>query len=398
MKIVHVMNWYIPNMGYQENILPAEQKKLGHEVYIITSDRTPNYSGYERNVGKIIGSRVIGVGVYQENGVTIYRLPTIMDVQNGGQVVVKGLYKLLKKLKPDVVQAHGAFCPVTLQAVLYSKRLNYRVFVDDHSNVDNFYLNSLIKKAYIQLVKSFYFFYGKRVEMFFPVTYATTDLLKCVLKVPDLRLELLPLGANTDRFKKTSELRQIGRNELGLDEKDKLILTAGKLNESKDIEYLIEAIKFVSDRKSLVKLLIIGNGTQEYMNGLKSLVNKLGITDKVIFMGFVPNKELPKYYNAGDIGVWPGNCSITVLEAAATSLPIVIPKDDLNYKILFDNQAAIGFERRNVNSLANAILELLNNLELCNQIVDNSCELFMETLSWKQIARKSTNFYLDKRY
>jgi hypothetical protein len=50
MKIVHVMNWYIPNMGYQENILPAEQKKLGHEVYIITSDRIPHYSGYDRNV------------------------------------------------------------------------------------------------------------------------------------------------------------------------------------------------------------------------------------------------------------------------------------------------------------------------------------------------------------
>jgi glycosyltransferase involved in cell wall biosynthesis len=380
-------------MGYQENILPAEQKKLGHDVCIITSDRTPNYHGFENNVGRIIRERVLGEGVYKEHGVTIYRLPTVMDVQNGGQVVVKGLYKLLKELKPDVVQAHGAFCPITLQAVLYSKRINYRVFIDDHSNVDNFHLNSLIKKAYIQLVKSFYCFYGDRVKMFFPVTYATTDLLKRVLHIPDNRLELLPLGANTDRFKKSLEMRCVGRNELGIDGNEKLFVTAGKLDEQKDIEYLIKAIKYVVTKNSLIKLLIIGSGTQDYMSNLKSLVNRFGLTEKIIFMDFVPNKELPKYYNAGDIGVWPGTNSITAIEAAATSLPLILPNHDLAYKILFDNQAAVGFERRNVNSLVKAILELLNNLELYNQIVDNSSELFMETLSWKGVAQKSIGLY-----
>ena len=103
MKIVHVMNWYIPGMGYQENFLPAEQKKLGHDVYIIASDRVPQYKGYERNVGKTIGERVWG-RVLSESGVTVYRLATVFEVVNGGQVIVRGLYKLLKELKPDVVQ------------------------------------------------------------------------------------------------------------------------------------------------------------------------------------------------------------------------------------------------------------------------------------------------------
>jgi len=51
MKIVHLMSWYMPNMGYQENYLPAEQKKLGHDVEIITSDRyTPFLSFGEKFV------------------------------------------------------------------------------------------------------------------------------------------------------------------------------------------------------------------------------------------------------------------------------------------------------------------------------------------------------------
>jgi glycosyltransferase involved in cell wall biosynthesis len=393
MKIVHVMNWYIPNMGYQENILPAEQKKLGHEVYIITSDRIPHYSGYDRNVGKIVGDRVIGGGVYQANGVTIYRLPTVMDVQNGGQVIVKGLHRLLKELKPDVVQAHGTFELITLQVILYSKRLGYRIFVDDHSNVDNFHLNTLPKKIYIQFVKLVYHFYINRISMFFPVSYASWDLLKRVLGISEHQLELLPLGANTVRFHKSIELRNLGRNELGIKESENLILTAGKLHEQKDMEYLIKAVSYVNDAVPSIKLLIIGNGTQQYMDELKDLVNNLELSKKVIFMDFAPNNDLPKYYNAGDIGVWPGNCSITVLEAVATSLPVVIPDEDLNYKILFDNQAVVGFERRNVNSLAHAILELLNNSRLRNDVIDNSLKLFLETLSWKGIALKSTNIY-----
>lgn len=316
-----------------------------------------------------------------------------MDVQNGGQVIVKGLHRLLKELKPDVVQAHGTFELITLQVILYSKRLGYRIFVDDHSNVDNFHLNTLPKKIYIQFVKLVYHFYINRISMFFPVSYASWDLLKRVLGISEHQLELLPLGANTVRFHKSIELRNLGRNELGIKESENLILTAGKLHEQKDIEYLIKAVSYVNDTVPSIKLLIIGNGTQQYMDELKGLVNNLELSKKVIFMDFAPNNDLPKYYNAGDIGVWPGNCSITVLEAVATSLPVVIPDDDLNYKILFDNQAAVGFERRNINSLAHAILELLNNSGLRNDVMDNSSKLFLETLSWKEIALKSTNIY-----
>lgn len=229
--------------------------------------------------------------------------------------------------------------------------------------------------------------------MFFPVTYATTDFLKRVLKIPENRLELLPLGANADRFKKSLELRKMGRNELNIKEDEKLILTAGKLDAQKDIKYLIKAFSDVNNRKPFIKLLIIGSGTKEYMNNLKSLVNRLGVQDRIIFIDFVPNNELPKYYNAGDIGVWPGNCSITVLEAVATGLPVIIPNKDLNYKILSDNNAAVGFKRRNVNSLSEAILKLLNDSELYSRIIENSSILFMETLSWKGIAQKSIDTY-----
>ncbi|GAJ21945.1 unnamed protein product, partial [marine sediment metagenome] len=47
-RILHIMNYYIPGMGYQENYLPAEQKKLGLFPFIITSDRYPPIQHYDQ--------------------------------------------------------------------------------------------------------------------------------------------------------------------------------------------------------------------------------------------------------------------------------------------------------------------------------------------------------------
>jgi hypothetical protein len=108
MRIVHVMNWYVPNMGYGGNVLPAEQSKMGHQVQIITSDRVPVYAG----LGRILGERIMGSGIFEDNNVTIHRLPCRFEVVNGGQVILKGLRKKLRELEPDVVHAHGIAPPL----------------------------------------------------------------------------------------------------------------------------------------------------------------------------------------------------------------------------------------------------------------------------------------------
>ena len=82
------MNWYIPNMGYQENYLPAEQKKLGHDVEIITTDRFPAYKGFKNHVGKLHKNRIVGTGTFKDNDVIIHRLPTIFEFR-GGQIIVQ---------------------------------------------------------------------------------------------------------------------------------------------------------------------------------------------------------------------------------------------------------------------------------------------------------------------
>jgi len=129
------------------------------------------------------------------------------------------------------------------------------------------------------------------------------------------------------------------------------------------------------------------------MEKLRGLVSSAGLNDKIFFKDFVPNLELPQYYNAADIGVWPGAHSITVIEAIATGLPVIVPEDDLAYKVLFENKAALGFERGKPDAITKKITELVENHNLRSKIANNALSLAKETLSWGKIAEKSIEIY-----
>lgn len=393
MKVVHVMNWYIPKMGYQENFLPAEQKKLGVGIEIITSDRVPEYNGYERNVGSIIGERIIGAGIFEENDVIIHRLPSLFENEVNGQILLKGLVRKLKQLKPDIVQAHGAFSPLTLQVILCSKYLNYRVFVDDHSHALNFNTDTLSKQIYLSLTKIFYLFYGKRVCFWMPVTHSAKQILQSILKIPNEKIALLPLGADTSRFKKSMELRRIGRNEIKVKDDNFVILSSGKFDECKDTHILIKAFENIVKDYPNAYLLLLGNGPENYMAKLTYMINSAGLDRNVIFKSFVTNLELSKYYNAADIGVWPGDPSITVIEAVATGLPVIIPEDDPAYQILVENDSSICFERGNFYSLSTAILKLIKNESERCKLTEHSLNIVEEALSWNKVAARSVSIY-----
>jgi hypothetical protein len=51
MKIIHVIDYFQPQLGYQETFLAKEQAKQGHEVYVLTSDRY-NPIVYKGNAAK----------------------------------------------------------------------------------------------------------------------------------------------------------------------------------------------------------------------------------------------------------------------------------------------------------------------------------------------------------
>lgn len=236
-------------------------------------------------------------------------------------------------------------------------------------------------------------YFGKKVKKWLPVEEPAKRLLKENLNLKDSDIQIIPMGVNSDLFYQSQQTREWMRRELSVEGNEILIITSGKFNKSKDIDILIMAIKELRDLHGRIKLLILGGGPKEYMEYLKDIANADGKDCLVIFKDFVKNHELPLYYNAADIGVWPGTHTITAVEALGTGLPVILPMDDLSYSIIFQNNAAFGFERKNVSSLAQIIRNIIECPGLRMAIKKNALSLVRDQLCWRKIAQDYINTY-----
>jgi len=126
---------------------------------------------------------------------------------------------------------------------------------------------------------------------------------------------------------------------------------------------------------------------------LVDLIDDVGIRDRGSFVNFVSNSELPTFYDAANVGMRPGNHPITMVEAVATGLPVIIPRNILEYEVLSDASASLYFERGDYTSLSEAMSRLANEYRLRDSMRGNALNLAIGKLSWEKIAKDSISTY-----
>lgn len=124
-----------------------------------------------------------------------------------------------------------------------------------------------------------------------------------------------------------------------------------------------------------VKLFLIGNGV-EYER-LQKLVSTMKIDDKVIFKTSVPHERINSYYTAADIFALPikyGGFAIPALEAAASGIPVILPKQEFDPNPELIKDFALLVEN-NPESFRLAIQQILSDQELKNELIMKGFEI-----------------------
>jgi glycosyltransferase involved in cell wall biosynthesis len=118
------------------------------------------------------------------------------------------------------------------------------------------------------------------------------------------------------------------RAKYGIPEDAKVLVTAGVLNQGKNIEVLINSLPRI-EMKNL-HLLVVGDGSTEadfqYRDFLKARAKELKVEERVIFTGWVEKEELWKIYLASDLFVMPSineGMPNAMLEALGIDLPCI---------------------------------------------------------------------------
>lgn len=134
--------------------------------------------------------------------------------------------------------------------------------------------------------------------------------------------KIIQNGINFDNYKYCKESRKCIRQKYELS--DKLVLChVGFFYEVKNHTYLIDIFEEVTKIQPKSTLLLIGSGV--LLNNIKDKVAKLGLENKVIFVG--NTTEVEKYYSASDVFVLPSKFEglpLVLIEAQASGLPCVI--------------------------------------------------------------------------
>ena len=143
-------------------------------------------------------------------------------------------------------------------------------------------------------------------------------------------------------------------------------------------------------------LHLLGKGGM--LDELKAQADYLGISNKVYFAGYMNGKDVERMYKAADISVFPSTYEpfgIVALEGMLAERPIVVSDAGGLGEIVEHRVTGMKSYCGNPNSIADSILELLFNPELCDNIVKNAKIKVKENYNWQKIAQ-DTHFTYQK--
>ena len=381
MRIVHIQDYFHPQLGYQETFLPREQAKLGHDVYVVTSDRYKSlvYNGSSRLLGD---RRIVGAGFFTEEEIKVWRLKTLFEIPYN--IWVLGLEKKIQELKPDIVIMHGIVNFLALRiARLKRKHDNFKLIYDDHGTADN--STSKLRILYPLFQWIFSKLIQETADAFVGVGYPSKIFMNRQYGIPLEHIDVIPLGADDELFRFDAQARNEIRSQLFIDENDTVFICTGRIVPGRRLHLVIEAMKLMEAYNHL-KVLLVGSGSQTYIEQMKQDIRTKGLEGRFIWHDMVPNRELYKYYSAADAAIWPCKASISMLEAMACSLPIIADDSPNMNEMTYVNNQLI-YQGHNPSNLAQQMEKLLDS-GFREEMGCNGRKLIEEKLSWRIIARQ----------
>jgi phosphatidyl-myo-inositol dimannoside synthase len=186
------------------------------------------------------------------------------------------------------------------------------------------------------------------------------------------KIKMLPCAIDGDRFTP-------GAKSTDLIEKYNLagarvLMTVARLWSGdiyKGVDVTIRALPAIAQVFPDVKYLVIGRGDDQPR--LARLAQELDVADRVVFAGFVPTADLPEHYRLADAYVMPSQegFGIVYLEAMATGVPALSGDSDGSAEPMQDGKVGWRVPHRDPVAVANACIEMLKGLELCQKFPDS---------------------------
>jgi glycosyltransferase involved in cell wall biosynthesis len=377
-RLVFVSDWFGEKMGYAENCLPKAMAALGHDVHVVSANVQPYWDSpaYAETYQSFLGPPVVACGERSLDGFTLHRLPHGRVM---GRLRIRRLMARLRALRPQVVQTFEVAAVSSYQAAAARPLLGYRLFVESHLHASVF---GTKRGWQLRLARGLGRGLSLAAEKCYAISQDVADIAVGQLGIPARKIELCPLGVDTDVFCPPADVlaRARQRATLGFRPADIVCVYSGRFSPDKGAQHLADAIERLGPP---FRGLFVGSGTAGEVESIRK-------GRGCVVHPFVPARELPPLYQAADVGVWPRQESTSQLDAAACGLPIVL--SDRVHVLERVEGNGLTYREGDVGDLAARLRELADSARR-RELGAAGARKMRERFSWTAIARSRLRDY-----
>jgi glycosyltransferase involved in cell wall biosynthesis len=278
---------------------------------------------------------------------------------------VKRLRSLIREIKPDLVHAHYASSYGLLGRLCSFKPLVVSVWGSD---IYDFPKKSIFHKYLLK-------FNLQNAKAVCSTSCIMAEETRKYLP-GKTRIEVTPFGVDLNLFRPFKEKKSSTEVIIG---------TVKTLNRIYGIDTLIESFSILIAKKPhlSLKLVIAGEGSEKEV--FTEQVKRLGLENKVIFVGKVQHLDVPKILNQFHIYVALSNYEsfgVAVIEASACAIPVVVSDAGGLKEVVKNGKTGVIVPRQNAGSAAQALAQLVENPALRQEMGRAGREHVQELYDW----------------
>lgn len=278
---------------------------------------------------------------------------------------------VLLRDRPDVL-----FCPLNVVPLLAT--CPTVVTIHDLAFL-RFNLHRPAKRRYLSVLTRLS---ARRAAQIITVSEFTRREVLDLLKVAPERVTAIPNGRDP-RYAPLSTA-QIERFRADKQLPPRFLLFVGTLEPRKNVATLIRA--YAQAKTELDLPLLIGGGKGWLYDDIFALVRELGLEQDVRFTGFIAGEDLPAYYAAATVLVYPSlyeGFGFPPLEAMATGTPVIVSDAGSLVEVVGD--AALIVPALDVDGLARALIRITHDAALRDALGAKGLER-AQRFSWDRAA------------
>jgi L-malate glycosyltransferase len=214
-----------------------------------------------------------------------------------------------------------------------------------------------------------------------------------VVSLPHEKTTTIINGIDTDKYKFREKSPALMK-EFGISLYTKVVGTVGRLAEVKDQANMINAFSLVIQNFPESILILVGDGPMR--NSLQQLVNNIGLSDHVLFVG--TRNDVPDILNLLDVFMLTSlseGTSISLLEAMSSGIAPIVTKVGGNPSLVDHNVNGIVVSPKKVDELAENLFSLLEDSERRKKYGENAAQKVREKFSLATMVNEYERLYIS---